>query len=219
MRKLLVSNGTHMNFCLSDGYSVVVDKRSSVSWKFFLPNARKRSWISRKRSYERLPVPVRAHDLCSGSAQLGFSCSYTETVSLQPALKPCLFIERSRKSLPSRHALKMPTTPGVGPCKAGTAYGREETDAAAGDQPGEAAVALAASGAVAEAARRIGATGQPFYRRRRDCGGPAIDRAGRPQRAATDLTPDNRILRQASGGYSWALYIAAALSTAPATPL
>lgn len=63
--------------------------------------------FSRKRSYERLPVPVRVHDLCSGSAQSRFSCSYTETVSLQPALKPHLFTERSRKSLPSRHTLKM----------------------------------------------------------------------------------------------------------------
>ena len=125
MRKLLVSNGTHMNFCLSDGYSVVVDKRSFVSCKFFLPNAR-------KRSYERLPVPVRVHDLCSGSAQPGFSCSYTETVSLQPALKPCLFTERSRKSLPSRNTLKMSTNPSVGPCKAGTIFGQEETHAGAG---------------------------------------------------------------------------------------
>ena len=48
-------------------------------------------------------------------------------------------------------------------------------------RPTEAGVAIAASGPVAEAARRIGATGQPFYRRRSDCGSPAIDHANRPQ--------------------------------------
>ena len=54
--------------------------------------------------------------------------------------------------------------------------GKRQTPQQGINQPGEAAVALAASGAVPEAARPIRATGQPFYRRRRDCGGPAIDR-------------------------------------------
>ena len=63
---------------------------------------------------------------------------------------------------------------------------------------------------VAEASRRIGVTGQTFYRWRGGNGAPAIDRASRPQRAAADLTPDNRILRQASAGNFRALHIAAA---------
>jgi len=64
---------------------------------------------------------------------------------------------------------------------------------------GEAGVAKAGDSPVAETARRIGVTGQTFYRRRSDCGGTRIDQAGRPNRAAADLTRDNRILREASG--------------------
>lgn len=70
--------------------------------------------------------------------------------------------------------------------------------------------AIAAGGTVAESAHRIGATGNTFYPWRSDCGGPMIDQAGRlkrlesensrPKRAASKLTPDNRILREASGG-------------------
>ncbi len=62
----------------------------------------------------------------------------------------------------------------------------------------------------AEAARRIGVTRHTFYPWRSDCGGPMIDQAGRlrppksensrPKRAGADLTLNNRILRQASGG-------------------
>ena len=95
--------------------------------------------------------------------------------------------------------------------------------------PGEAEVAMAASRAVAEAARRIGVTGQTFYRWRSGNGGPAIDRAGRlkplksgnsrPQRAAADLTLDNQTQREASGAYSWALHAAAGLPTALTTLL
>ena len=93
----------------------------------------------------------------------------------------------------------------------------------------ETGVAIAGRGTAAEAVRRIGATGQPFYRWRSGNGGPAIDRASRlkplksgnsrPQRAAADLTLDNQTRREASGAYSWALHAAAGLSTAPATLL
>ncbi len=107
--------------------------------------------------------------------------------------------------------------------------GKRQTPQQVINQPGEAEVALAASGAVAEAARQLGATGQPFYRWRGDCGGPGIDRASRPrplksensrpQRAAAVLTLDNRILREASRGNLWALHVVAGLSTALTTPL
>ncbi len=69
--------------------------------------------------------------------------------------------------------------------------------------------AIAAGSAAAVAARRIGVTGHTFYPWRSDCGGPGLDQArrlrplksenSRPQRAAADLTLDNRILWVASG--------------------
>lgn len=78
-------------------------------------------------------------------------------------------------------------------------------------KPGETDAAVAAGSPVAEAAHRIGATGQTFYRRRCESGGPMNDQAGRlkrlesensrPTRAGAALTLDNRILREASGGY------------------
>ncbi len=74
----------------------------------------------------------------------------------------------------------------------------------------EAEVAIAESGTVAEAARRIGVTQQTFYRWRTEYGGLRIDQARRLKRlesensrlktAVADLTLDNQILREAAEG-------------------
>ncbi len=78
-------------------------------------------------------------------------------------------------------------------------------------KPGETEAAIAAGSAVADAARRIGVTGHTFYPWRSESGSPGIDQArrlrppnseyGRLKRAGAALTLDNRILREASGGY------------------
>ena len=74
----------------------------------------------------------------------------------------------------------------------------------------EAEVAKAGGGTVAEAARRIGVTGQTFCRCRSEYGALRLDQArrltrlesenSRLKRAVADLTLDNRILREASEG-------------------
>ena len=69
---------------------------------------------------------------------------------------------------------------------------------------------IAAGSTVAEASRRIGASGQTFYRWRAEYGGLRIDQArrrkqvetenGRLKRAVAELTLDNQILREAAEG-------------------
>ena len=76
----------------------------------------------------------------------------------------------------------------------------------------EAEVAIAVGSTVAEAARRIGVTGQAFYRWRSECGGLRSDQArrlkrlelenSRLKRAVAELTLDNQILRETSEGNS-----------------
>ena len=72
-------------------------------------------------------------------------------------------------------------------------------------------------------------TGQTFYPWRSESGGPGIDQArrlrppksenSRPMRAGVDLALDNRILREASGGYFWALHVVAVVWKALTTLL
>lgn len=62
-------------------------------------------------------------------------------------------------------------------------------------------VALAGGGAVPEAARRIGVTERTFYCRRSQNGGLRSDLARPLKRAVADLTLENQILREPSGGF------------------
>ena len=90
----------------------------------------------------------------------------------------------------------------------------------------EAEVATTEGSTVAGAARRIGVTGQTFYRWRSEYGGLRIDQArrlmhlesenSRLKRAVADLTLDNQILRKASEGNSWAPHVVAGASRAHA---
>ncbi len=74
----------------------------------------------------------------------------------------------------------------------------------------EAEVALAGGETIAQACRRIGVSGQTFYRWRQEYGGLRIDQVkrlkhlesenSRLKRAVADLTVDNQILKEAAEG-------------------
>ena len=74
----------------------------------------------------------------------------------------------------------------------------------------EAEVALAGGETISQACRRIGVSGQTFYRWRQEYGGLRIDQVkrlkhlesenSRLKRAVADLTVDNQILKEAAEG-------------------